>query len=96
MSRPELMAIIVRYFQVWTDKKPPASDYDGRCDRYHSGQRITNHARNTVEQTGAMTCYKASLGNRPWGPATDIHIPLVDPEQGIVMISEATCLEPST
>lgn len=32
-----------------------------------------------------MTCYTANLGDRPWGPATDIRIPLVDPEHGIVV-----------
>ncbi len=32
-----------------------------------------------------MTCYTAILGNPPWGPATDIHIPLLDPEHGIVV-----------
>jgi hypothetical protein len=85
MSRVELKAIIERYFQALTDHKPSASDFDGRCDRYHSGQRITNNAGNTVEGGRPLTCFTSVGGNPPWGPATDIHIPVVDPEHGIVV-----------
>ena len=84
MPRAELKAIIERYFQSLTDHRPSASDFDDRCDRYHSGQRITNNAGNTVEGGRAVTCFTSVGGNPPWGPATDIHIPLVDPEHGIV------------
>jgi hypothetical protein len=84
-SRRELRAIVERYFQGLTDHQPVAADYDDRCDRYHSGQRVTNNPRNAVEGGGAMTCYTANLGPRPWGPATDIRIPVADPEHGIVI-----------
>ena len=83
-SRAELKGVVERYFQALTDHKPSASDFDGLCDRYHSGQRITNNARNTVEGGRAATCFSSLGGNPPWGPATDVHIPLVDPEHGIV------------
>jgi hypothetical protein len=86
MSRGEMKALVERYFQALTDHKAAAADYADGCDRYHSGQKITNNARNTVEGgRGAMTCYTSVLGNRPWGPATDIHIPIVDTENGIVV-----------
>ncbi len=39
MSRAELKVVVERYFQALTDHKPLASDFDDRCDRYHSGQR---------------------------------------------------------
>ena len=32
-----------------------------------------------------MTCFTSINGPRPWGPATDIRIPIVDPEHGIVL-----------
>jgi hypothetical protein len=84
MPRPALQAIVARYFDSLTTHTASASDFDDGCDRYHSGQRITHNAQNTVEGGTAVTCYTAILGNPPWGPATDIHIPLVDPEHGIV------------
>jgi hypothetical protein len=84
-SREELKATIERYFQSLTDHTALASDFDERCDRYHSGQRITNNPNITVEANRPMTCYTAIVGPRPWGPATNIHIPLVDPEHGIVV-----------
>ena len=86
MSREEMKALVERYFQGLTDHKPLPADYADGCDRYHSGQKITNNARNTVEGgrgLPAMTCYTANLGNRPWGPATDIHVPLIDTENGV-------------
>lgn len=84
-SREELKAIIERYFQSLTDHSALASDFDERCDRYHSGQRITNNPSITVESNRTMTCYTAVEGPRPWGPATNIHMPLVDTEHGIVV-----------
>lgn len=83
-SRGELQATIERYFQSLTDHTALAADFDERCDRYHSGQRITNNPSITIESNRPMTCYTAVVGPRPWGPATNIHIPLVDPEHGIV------------
>ena len=84
MPRAELKATIERYFQALTSHKPSISDFDDRCDRYHSGQRVTNSPRNSVEGGSVVTCFTSLAGNPPWGPATDIHIPLVDPEHGIV------------
>ena len=85
MSREQLKAVVERYFQGLTDHQPIAADYDERCDRYHSGQRVTNNARNTVEGGGPKNCFDANNGPRPWGPATNISVPLVDPEHGIVL-----------
>ena len=84
MSRGGLKAVVERYFQALTDHKASASDFDDRCDRYHSGQRITNNPRFTVEGGSVVTCFTALGGSPPWGPATGIRIPLVDPEHGIV------------
>jgi hypothetical protein len=83
-SREELKATIERYFQSLTDHTALAADFDERCDRYHSGQRITNNPSITIESNHPMTCYTAVVGPRPWGPATNIHIPLVDAQHGIV------------
>ena len=84
-SRAELKAMIERYFQTLTDHKPNATDYDDRCDRYHSGQRVTNNTLNTVETGGALTCFTSVGGNPPWGPATQIRLPVIDPKHGIVI-----------
>jgi hypothetical protein len=83
-TREQLMRIITSYFQGLTDHQPIQADYDPRCDRYHSGNRITHNARNGVESSGDVGCYESNLGPRPWGPATEIRIGLVDPERGIV------------
>jgi hypothetical protein len=53
-SRADLEAIIDRYFQSLTDHVGIPGDYDDRCDRYHSGQRVTNNSRNTVEGAPPM------------------------------------------
>jgi hypothetical protein len=84
MSRAEMKAMVARYYQSLTTDTALESDFDGNCDRYHSGLRITNNPRITVEGGAVVTCYTAMLGNPPWGPATDIHIPLIDTEHGIV------------
>ena len=83
-TREQLERIITSYFQGLTDHQPIQADYDPRCDRYHSGNRITHNARNGVEGSGDVGCYESNLGPRPWGPATEIRIGLVDPERGIV------------
>lgn len=83
-TREQLERIITSYFQGLTDHQPIQADYDPRCDRYHSGNRITHNARNGVEASGDVGCYESNLGPRPWGPATEIRIGLVDPERGIV------------
>jgi hypothetical protein len=40
-THEQLERIITDYFQGLTDHKPVESDYDPRCDRYHSGNRVT-------------------------------------------------------
>ena len=85
-SRSQLEAIITRYFQGLTDHKPVEADYDARCDRFHSGNRITHNGRNGIEAgTGDDGCYESNLGPKPWGPATETRIAVVDPERGIVI-----------
>ena len=84
-TREQLERIITSYFQGLTDHKPIEADYDVRCDRYHSGNRVTHNARNGVENSGDVGCYESNLGPKPWGPATEVRIALVDPERGIVI-----------
>lgn len=84
-SRAELEALVRRYFQALTDHMPVAADYDDRCDRFHSGRRITHNAPDIAEGGRALTCFSSAAGHRPWGPATEIRIPVVDPEHGIVI-----------
>jgi hypothetical protein len=84
-TREQLEQIITRYFQGLTDHKPIEADYDPRCDRYHSGNRVTHNPQNGVEESGDVGCYEANLGPKPWGPATETRIALVDPERGIVI-----------
>lgn len=84
-SRQQLERIITSYFQGLTDHQPIEADYDVRCDRYHSGNRITHNARNGVENSGDVGCYESNLGPKPWGPATEVRIAVVDPERGIVI-----------
>ena len=84
-TREQLERIISAYFQGLTDHKPIEADYDPRCDRYHSGNRVTHNPRNGVENSGDVGCYESNLGPKPWGPATETRIALVDPERGIVI-----------
>jgi len=84
-TREQLEQLITRYFQGLTDHKPVEADYDVRCDRYHSGNRVTHNARNGVENSGDVGCYESNLGPKPWGPATEVRIAVVDPEHGIVV-----------
>jgi hypothetical protein len=84
-TRAQLERIITSYFQGLTDHQPIEADYDVRCDRYHSGNRVTHNARNGVENSGDVGCYESNLGPKPWGPATEVRIALVDPERGIVI-----------
>jgi hypothetical protein len=84
-TREQLERIITSYFQGLTDHKPTEADYDPRCDRYHSGNRVTHNARNGVENSGDVGCYESNLGPKPWGPATEARIAVVDPERGIVI-----------
>ena len=84
-TRAQLERIITSYFQGLSDHQPIEADYDVRCDRYHSGNRVTHNARNGVENSGDVGCYESNLGPKPWGPATEVRIALIDPERGIVI-----------
>lgn len=84
-TRDQLQHIITNYFQGLTDHQPIEADYDPRCDRYHSGNRVTHNSQNGVEQSGDVGCYESNLGPKPWGPATEVRIGLIDPERGIVI-----------
>ncbi len=85
MTREALDALAHRYFQTLTDHKPIAADYDeARCNRFHSGNQITNVSRNVVEGEGARTCVSSNEGARPWGPALEQRFPVIDVEHGIV------------
>jgi hypothetical protein len=86
-TREQLEHIITSYFKGLTDHQPIQADYDPRCDRYHSGNRVTHNPRNGVEDSsvGDIGCYESNLGPKPWGPATEVRIGLIDPERGIVI-----------
>ena len=84
-TREQLERIITSYFKGLTDHQPIQADYDPRCDRYHSGNRVTHNPRNSVEESGDVGCYESNLGPKPWGPATEVRIGLIDPERGIVI-----------
>jgi hypothetical protein len=84
-TRQQLERIITSYFKGLTDHQPIKADYDPRCDRYHSGNRVTHNPRNGVEESGDVGCYESNLGPKPWGPATEVRIGLIDPERGIVI-----------
>jgi hypothetical protein len=84
-TREELARIITSYFKGLTDHNPIQADYDPRCDRYHSGNRVTHNPRNGVEESGDVGCYESNLGPKPWGPATEVRIGLIDQERGIVI-----------
>jgi hypothetical protein len=63
-----------------------AADYDeARCNRFHSGNQVTNVSRNAVEGQGARTCVTANEGNKPWGPALEQRFPVIDVEHGTVL-----------
>ncbi len=86
MTREALDALAHRYFQTLTDHKPVAADYDdARCNRFHSGNQVTNVSRNVVEGEGARTCVTSTEGPRPWGPALEQRFPVIDVEHGIVL-----------
>jgi hypothetical protein len=84
LSRVDLEALARRYFHSLSSHEAVAADFAPSCDRFHSGQQITNVARNSVEGGPARTCASSLEGNPPWGPATEHRFPVVDPERGIV------------
>lgn len=84
MSRAALEALGRRYFHSLSTHTAVAADFDERCDRFHSGQRITNVARNAVEAGPPRSCASSLEGTPPWGPATEQRFPVIDTERGIV------------
>lgn len=84
ITRVELEALGRRYFQSLSTHVAVQADFDPRCDRFHSGQQITNAGNNTVEAGAARTCASSLEGTPPWGPASEHRFPVIDPERGIV------------
>jgi hypothetical protein len=84
MTRVALQALAARYFHSLSTHAAIAGDFDAGCDRFHSGQRITNVGANTVESGPARTCASSLEGNVPWGPNSEARFPVLDEERGIV------------
>jgi hypothetical protein len=84
MTRVALEALARRYFHSLSTHQAVAADFDDTCNRFHSGQQITNAGRNTVEGGPPRTCAASLEGNPPWGPATEQRFPVIDPERGVV------------
>lgn len=84
LSRVQLEALARRYFHSLSSHQAVAADFDDGCNRFHSGQQITNVARNAVEGGPARTCASSLEGNPPWGPATEQRFPVIDADRGIV------------
>jgi hypothetical protein len=83
-TKAELERIGRSYFAALTDHRPIVSDFDDvRCNRYHSGNRVTNNPEDAVEGSGARTCVESMQG--PWGPAVEHRFPIIEPERGIVV-----------
>lgn len=85
MSRIALEALARRYFHSLSSHTAVIEDFDARCNRFHSGQQITNVSRNSVEGGPARTCASSLEGNPPWGPATEQRFPVIDVERGVVL-----------
>jgi hypothetical protein len=84
LSRIELEALARRYFHSLSTHVAVAADFDGRCDRFHSGRQITNVANNQVEGGPPRSCAGSLEGTPPWGPATEQRFPVIDAERGVV------------
>jgi hypothetical protein len=85
MSRVALEALGRRYFHGLSTHQPVAADFDdARCNRFHSGQQVTNAGQNTVEGGPARSCVSSNEGDRPWGPANEQRLSVIDPERGLV------------
>jgi len=85
ISRVALEALGRRYFHALSTHQPVAADFDdANCNRFHSGQQITNAGQNTVEGGPPRTCVASMEGDRPWGPATEQRFPVIDEERGLV------------
>jgi hypothetical protein len=85
LSRVALEALARRYFGSLSSHQAVAEDFDPSCNRFHSGQQITNVARNSVEGGAPRTCAGSVEGNPPWGPATEQRFPVIDADRGIVV-----------
>ncbi len=83
MTRIALEALARRYFNSLSSHHAVAEDFDPGCNRFHSGQQVTN-AGSSVEGGPPRTCAASLEGNPPWGPATDQRFPVIDPDRGIV------------
>ena len=83
-DRPALEAVARRYFHSLSSHVAVTTDFSVRCNRFHSGQQVTNVTDSTVEARAPRTCAAALEGNPPWGPATEHRLPVIDPERGIV------------
>ncbi len=67
VSRVALEALARRYFHSLSTHQTSPADFDGSCNRYHSGQQITNVASNTRGDRHGQA--RAPLrGTRPGGP----------------------------
>jgi hypothetical protein len=84
LTRVALEALARRYFHSLSTHAAIAEDFDASCNRFHSGQQITNAGANTVEGGPPRTCPGSLEGNPPWGPATDQRFPVIDVEHGVV------------
>lgn len=86
LSRTELKALGQRYFHSLSTHSAIRSDFDDEtCNRYHSGEQITNTDDNTVEAGPPRTCSSSLEGDLPWGPATDQRFPVIDEKKGVVL-----------
>ncbi len=86
MTREALAALAHRYFQSLTDHKGVAADFDdARCNRFHSGNQVTNVTLSGGESQGPRTCFTSLDGPKPWGPAKEQRLPVIDVDRGIVL-----------
>jgi hypothetical protein len=85
VTRVALEALARRYFHALSTHQPVAADFDdANCNRFHSGQQITNAGQNSVEGGPPRTCVASMEGDPPWGPATEQRFPVIDEERGLV------------
>ena len=85
LDRIALEALARRYFHALSTHQPVVADFDDSCNRFHSGQQITNVSRNAVEGGPPRTCAASMEGKPPCGPATEQRLPVIGPERGIVL-----------
>jgi hypothetical protein len=83
-DRAALEALARRYFHSLSSHVAVTTDFSVRCNRFHSGQQVTNVTDGAVEAGAPRTCAAALEGSPPWGPATEHRIPVIDSERGIV------------